>query len=462
MKTYKFFYVYVVVAVSMLYNTAFPQWTEQATGLPDSVQIPCISAVNQSTAWAVGCIYTWRGPLPYQDFIKTTDGGTTWTVGTISGVPKLYFSNIHALDDSIAWVAMNLMGANSGGRIFKTTDGGATWIQQKTAFLGRDVLIGFVHFFDADNGVCMGNADDSFTIYTTKDGGGYWNLVPQSNIPDRFHGEWGGLWGNFVASGDSALWFGTYMGRIFRTTDRGMTWDAYMDDTGIVGRSGRFAFQNTDIGLAISQDASTVMAAKTTDGGMTWTLLPKPPPIFGSISYVPGTINSYVIGSESGDESQPGSAYTLDGGETWTMVDSVDHHGASFADPSTGWSASSYGSMIYKWIDPPLFSATDVERKFEISQIPNQFELHQNYPNPFNPTTMIRYEVSKTDHVVLKVINLMGQEICTLVNEEKPIGSYEVMWNSKDKHGQQVASGVYLYKLEARNFVQTRKMVLLQ
>ncbi len=96
------------------------------------------------------------------------------------------------------------------------------------------------------------------------------------------------------------------------------------------------------------------------------------------------------------------------------------------------------------------------------SDVPMKFELSQNYPNPFNPETRIRYEVSKLDRVVLKVMNLLGQEVRTLVDEDKRVGFYEVVWDGRDNHGQRVVSGLYLYRLEARGFVQTRKMLLLR
>ena len=109
----------------------------------------------------------------------------------------------------------------------------------------------------------------------------------------------------------------------------------------------------------------------------------------------------------------------------------------------------------------PAENPTSVEEPSS-PETPGTFSLHQNYPNPFNPATSIRYEVSKQVRVVLKIMNLIGQEIQTLVDEEKPVGFYQVVWDGKDKNGQSVASGVYLYRLETKDFVQIRKMVFLQ
>jgi parallel beta-helix repeat protein len=105
-----------------------------------------------------------------------------------------------------------------------------------------------------------------------------------------------------------------------------------------------------------------------------------------------------------------------------------------------------------------------------LNQMPNQFHLYQNYPNPFNPQTRIKYELPHSGKVVLKVYNIVGEEICTLVDEVKPAGSFEVLWDGRDNTGYLVASGVYLYRIEAQDpsassgqgFVQTKKMLLLQ
>ena len=88
---------------------------------------------------------------------------------------------------------------------------------------------------------------------------------------------------------------------------------------------------------------------------------------------------------------------------------------------------------------------------------PNNFALFQNYPNPFNPTTNISYQLPITGNVTLKIYDMLGREIATLVNEVKEPGTYELKWNAAN-----LPSGIYLYKLNAGNFAQTRKLVLLK
>ncbi len=88
---------------------------------------------------------------------------------------------------------------------------------------------------------------------------------------------------------------------------------------------------------------------------------------------------------------------------------------------------------------------------------PKGFSLFQNYPNPFNPSTTIRYEIPEQSFVALKVYDVLGNEIATLVNEEKPAGEYEVEFNGND-----LSSGVYLYIFSTGNFLSTKKMILLK
>jgi hypothetical protein len=97
--------------------------------------------------------------------------------------------------------------------------------------------------------------------------------------------------------------------------------------------------------------------------------------------------------------------------------------------------------------------------------MPNAFSLEQNYPNPFNPSTKIRFtipsviasETKQSQLVTLKVYDVLGNEVATLVNEEKPAGSYEVDFNAA-----RLSSGIYFYKLQAGSFIETRKMILLR
>jgi len=114
-------------------------------------------------------------------------------------------------------------------------------------------------------------------------------------------------------------------------------------------------------------------------------------------------------------------------------------------------SASKYDNKI-AWYENDLVNSIAIS-----NEIPIEFSLSQNYPNPFNPTTIIKYQIPELSFVTLKIYDVLGSEIATLVNEEKPIGSYVVELNAKG-----LPSGIFFYKLQAGSFVETKKMILIK
>ncbi len=96
------------------------------------------------------------------------------------------------------------------------------------------------------------------------------------------------------------------------------------------------------------------------------------------------------------------------------------------------------------------------EIEIEVS-IPIEYSLSQNFPNPFNPATTIKYQIPELSFVTIKVYDVLGSEIETLVNEENQFGIYEITW-----YAENLPSGVYFYRLQADSFVETKKMVLMK
>mgnify|MGYP000560099988 CR=1 FL=1 len=186
--------------------------------------------------------------------------------------------------------------------------------------------------------------------------------------------------------------------------------------------------------------------------------------------------NVYVTGWTYGSGTYYDYAtvkYNSDGVEQWVIrydgpEDSHDKPIAIAVDGSgnvyvsgnsegsgSGWSVYS----IIKYLQNPNVVPE------EKSGTTSSYWLSQNYPNPFNPTTTIRYALPKPCHVTLKVFNLLGQEVTTLVNEKNPAGEYAVRWNPTE-----LPSGMYLYRLQASpiggsqagRFVETKKLLLLR
>ena len=97
-----------------------------------------------------------------------------------------------------------------------------------------------------------------------------------------------------------------------------------------------------------------------------------------------------------------------------------------------------------------------------VVNIPTEYGLDQNYPNPFNPETKISFALPSAGNIRLAVYNLLGEEIATLAEGAYPAGGHSVAWRGVDRHGRMVASGIYLYRLEAGSVVLTRKMMLVK
>ncbi len=130
-------------------------------------------------------------------------------------------------------------------------------------------------------------------------------------------------------------------------------------------------------------------------------------------------------------------------------------------------SLNSYGSAVYTIsieeemvILPPIPPIVSVD--YETATIPTEFELFQNFPNPFNPSTTIRYSLIEPGNVSIKIYDVLGKEVKTLVNEIKTVGTHSTIWNGDDNFGNNVSSGIYLYRIESGSFFKAKKMILLR
>ena len=112
--------------------------------------------------------------------------------------------------------------------------------------------------------------------------------------------------------------------------------------------------------------------------------------------------------------------------------------------------------------DSPAIVNTTVASANEGSLLPSEYALFQNYPNPFNPSTQITFDVPNSEFVMLRVYNLLGQDVQTLINKSMTPGRYTVEWNGNDMLNNDVASGVYFYELRGESFISRKKMLLIR
>ena len=346
--------------------SANAQWVEQSVGFTTASRgIRDISVVDANTAWAIAYDGT-GGSAIVHDFSRTTNGGTTWTPGIIGGpgTNALEFSNIHALDANTAWVAM--YNASGGGRIYKTTDGGQNWTHQSTAtFSAPDGFPNVVHFFNANEGWAMGDPNNGyFEFYTTTNGGNNWVRVPQANIPANLSGEFGIV--DVYSAVGNTLWFGTQLGRIYKSSDKGHTWT--VSNSGFTGSATVFALNNVvfkDLNNGLVQNDSLIV--RTTDGGATWSPVTYSGTLRQSdLDFVPGTAGTYVSTGANSQISDLGSTMSTDNGSTWTITspgDTMQLTALDMFSPTIGWAGgfnSAAGGGIFKWTGNLAANATDV------------------------------------------------------------------------------------------------------
>jgi photosystem II stability/assembly factor-like uncharacterized protein len=449
----KMLFLTVMSSLTTMRTVALAQWVQQVSSPQHLVGI---KAVNNNVVWAVGGAGT---------FALTTNGGSTWTGGTITGATSLFFYSVGAVDANTAYA----VGANDAtfldGSIYKTTNGGLNWTLQ---YYNQEAFFDGIAVWDANNLVAFSDpVDSTFLVVRTTNGGSNWIVVPATNIPNSLPNEYGYSVGGsaITTQGTSNAWFGTAgaaADRVFRTTDRGVSWSFAVTPltpdtvygTGISG----ITFKDANNGYAISENqpvADTIInqnIARTTDGGLTWTLVSTGLQVANdpfSIAYIPGTNTIVVVGDGSGCSTNNGATWATISAPTPNYI----FHGLSFLSATTGWATADVdtaGGFIFR------YSGT-LAVPVQGSPSEKKFALQQNYPNPFNPSTTISFTIPNAAVVSLKVYDVLGREVATLINGRLAAGTHESIFNAS-----KLSSGVYFYKLQAGDFVQTKKMLLVK
>jgi photosystem II stability/assembly factor-like uncharacterized protein len=371
------------------------------------------------------------------------------------------FSDLYFTNDNTGWIS-----CSSSGNVFKTTDGGANFTTQTTT-----QPLNAIHMLSATEGYCGGS---SGFVFRTTTGGNTWSFLGTitTTLTDISFPP-GGTTG--YACGDN--------GKIYSVTSGGVTPMV----SGVVGNLSSINFPVTTEGWVCGGNVINHFT-----GGIWNSDQSLPPGNYNAIYFIDnqkgwavgGKIIHTTDGENWDEQTNPDTLdramldvfslnanegwivgnqglilHTTNGGTTWNVegngLTSALLTGVYFNSSTNGYVVGNNKTLL------KYTQLTSVE--YEI-QKPIEFRLEQNYPNPFNPSTKIKFTIPSVtlsgvegSFVTLKVFDVLGNEIATLVNEEKPAGTYDITWYANNLH-----SGVYLYQLQARDFIQTKKMILLK
>jgi photosystem II stability/assembly factor-like uncharacterized protein len=400
-------------------------WEQQLSGINSDFH--SVYFIDENTGWSVG-----DGGI----ILKTMDGGENWELQTSGTEEDLYC--VFFVDSAIGWVA------GTHGAILKSTDGGINWTSQNSGTIYIQFSIFFV---DQSTGWACGNGG---TLLNTTDGGENWE--PQNisfdgtisclDFVDSLYG-----WAATSQSGAPET-------TILKTTNGGNNWELITIPMLIPLPVFSVDFIDRNTGWVVGLYE---IIYKSTDGGNNWFEqlfgLSSTPEGFLSVSFADND-NGWSVGYEGI------IAFTSDGGNLWSSQASgttVNLWDVYFVNDSLGWAVGENGTILRYGTPSPVSVEGNQSNPGQ-----DKFILCHNYPNPFNPTTTIKYTIpnvgtSFMKFLKLKVYNTLGEEVATLVNEEKPAGIYSVKFD-----GGNLPSGVYIYRLTAGSYSSAKKLILLK
>jgi hypothetical protein len=246
---------------------------------------------------------------------------------------------------------------------------------------------------------------------------------------------------------DSNLFAGVYdygddIGGLFLSTNNGKKWSSFNNN-----------LTNENI-ISLAVIGTNIFAVTfpnnifiSTDKGSKWTAV-------NNDLTVSNVYGFAVSGENLFTATRNGVFLSTNNGINWSDVNNglVNKAVSSLAINETNLYA---GTSSGVWRRPLTEMITGVENKQII--LPTSFSLQQNYPNPFNPTTTINYSIPKSGFVTIKVYDILGREVEALVNENRSVGNYSIQFNAS-----KLVSGVYFYRMQAGDFIQTKKLILLK
>ncbi len=406
--------IIIVVFALTLFNYLYSQygWIPQVTSIPSSQDLTKIQFVNSSTGYIFG------GPGV---IYKTTNAGINWMLSVNTGTTNFLWSG-YFINAQTGWAIGN------GGIIIKTTNGSLAWFTQTS---GTDKLLHYIQFVNYQTGYAVGhsgavikttnsgtnwltlNCGANYNLFTTffvnKDtgwvggddglfrtlnGGPNWQF--QSPIPSYY---------SIYFINKSTGWAGVRYGGFYKTTNTGDSWFPQVSNTSATIYS--IYFVNENIGWAIG-DYNTIM--KTVNGGSAW---------FAQFTGIPG--NTQILRS------------------------------GYFSSSDLGWIVG-FNGMVMQTTTGGAIGISSVG-----NTVPDGFELYQNVPNPFNPSTVISFAIPKECYVEIKLYDLTGRDIMTLLNETVAAGTYKITIDVSN-----LSAGTFIYSLRTADYFNSKKMVIIK
>jgi photosystem II stability/assembly factor-like uncharacterized protein len=314
-----------------------------------------------------------------------------------------------------------------------TTNGGANWSQQVT---GTSSGLYSIQFINNSTGWAAGGGQmgGNGTIIKSTNSGTNWQ-TQLTGSPNRFNSM---HFANLLTG-----WCAGDNGTIYATVNGGANWSPQV--SGTTNRLTSVYFTNSSTGWITSINGMILI---TSNGGANWSIQASGLGVLNSVKFAdPNT--GWCSGSG-------GVMFkTTNSGINWYQqyVPVVLNYNSVFPLSATDvWAVGDYETIIYTSDGGTLVGSVT-----NGVNLPGEFSLSQNYPNPFNPETNIKYLITKSGFVSIKIFDILGEEIAVIVNEQKVPGTYEVNWNAKE-----YPSGIYFYRIESGDFAETKKMVLIK
>lgn len=346
------------------------------------------------------------------------------------------------------------------GNLGKSTNGGYSWTSATNGIYGNTNWSTPVIMDPNNNLVLYYGAE---RVFRSTNGAASWTVISPDLTPIAYP-RLGTITTLAVAPTNSnVIWAGTDDGHVWVTTDYGNNW---VDRTaGLPFRwVTRVVPDPTDENIAyvtfsgLKWKDPQPHIFRTSNQGLNWTdissNLPDAP--INAMAVDPQRPNVLFVGTDLG------AYYSINSGQSWQYLSSalplVSVYDMKVHETANYLAIGTHARSMYK-LDLSLITTTESASE---SRLEKTFILKQNYPNPFNPTTTIPFTIIRQSTIKLVIYNSVGQEVRTLLHEEKAAGHYHISWDGRDNQGKMVSAGVYLYRLEAGQFSQTRQLTFLK